>query len=212
MTGGATRRLFLTAVALVAAAIGNVSVESLSDAGVFGSAYHDADHASVLPTLDVGLFFVVTVLALHLVERRRGDWLLDAARGFTQSSPLRAFIPVYALQLALVFAMENAESLLGHEGFVWGVAWLGAPVLVSLIAHALISIAALYGLDRVMRALMRSVALLIRGALELVLRLSCAESGGNFVRCPVHRPRFGRTTRYAQRLGGRAPPPVPTPA
>ncbi len=209
---------FLLAAALVAGAVGDVVVESVSNTGAFGSAYFDHDRLSVIPVLIAGLALVFEVAALRLAALLRGtapaarhDRLIDAAARFSTRSPLRDLPLVFGLQLAAVFAMQNAEQLAAGGMPVGGLGWLGGPLAFALLVYAATSAACTLVLSYLARAILVAGTVLVRIVLELVLALG--DRAG--------RPRFGRLAAapcvraqapHVRQIGGRAPPFLPTPA
>ena len=206
------RRLpYLIAIALVAAAVGDPLVESIANSGVFGSAYHDGNQLSVVPTLVVAL-----ALALWLACRRavavwrrsrdvRSDWVIEVAQRGRTGSPLRDLPLVFAAQLVAVFAMEAVEQLVTGAPLETGLSWLGGPVAFSLAVHALICVALTLALARLCVAIAGTVDSIVRAAVAFVLAFTQPAVPVRFVaRRLASRPRA--QAPHVRQIGGRAPP------
>jgi hypothetical protein len=212
----ATRRLFLVAVALIAAAVADPIVESLANAGILGGHYADNNHLSVIPALLVGGSLVLTTLALRCVDGWRaspatGDWLVDVAKTFSQRSPCRDLPYVFSMQLLALFLMESAEQFAIGGKPLGGSAWLGGPIVFSLIAHALIGAGCLFALVAFMRGLLRTLASFVRAVvrfvwLALAHAIVCFDAGRRATSL------FRNQVAHVNHIGGRAPPLLHTPA
>jgi hypothetical protein len=206
----------LTAVALVAAALGDPLVESVSNSGLFGRGYHDNNHQSVIPAMVAGGMLVFVILAARcwsIVRSgsplRRGDWLLESASRFSQPSALPDLPVVLAFQLAALFAMESAEQLFFGGELLGGTVWLGGPIAFSLATHALLGTSCTLLFLALMRSIHEAVASLVRRTIETILVL-LARSGARLVveiRNDAARPHLQAPP--ARQIGGRAPPPLP---
>lgn len=212
-----TRLPFIVAAALIAAALGDFLVESISNSGVFGTRYFDRNHLSVVRTLIAGLVLILDVsgarrLASHSrckdIER---DWLLDVA---TQISvrPAASDLPyVFAMQLCALFAMESVEQLTFGGRLLGGTVWLGGPVLLSLLVHAGIGALCTFLLDSLIRAVLRTVASLIGNALAFVWLAIERASSAVFVSERDGPPCFRAQAPRVRQIGCRAPPLLPAP-
>jgi hypothetical protein len=209
---------FLLAAALVAGAVGDVVVEGVSNTGTFGSGYFDHDHLSVIPVLVAGLALVLEVAVLRLMALLRGtasqarpDRLIDVAARFSTGSPLRDLPLVFGLQLAAVFAMQNAEQLAASGMPVGGLGWLGGPLVFALLVYAATAAACTVVLGFLARAILVAGTALIRIVLELVLALVDRDVRawlGRLTDVPCVRAQ----APHVRQIGGRAPPRFPTPA
>jgi hypothetical protein len=202
---------YLFAIALVAAAIGDPLVESIANTGVFGSAYHDGNQLSVVPTLVVALALALWLAfrrAVAVWRRSRGvpsDWVIEAAQHGRTGSPLRDVPMVFAAQLVAVFAMEAVEQLVAGGPLETGLSWLGGPVAFSLAVHALVCVALTVALARLCVAIVGTVDALVRAAVAFVLAFTQRAVSVRFV------PRRLAARQRAQaphvrQIGGRAPP------
>jgi hypothetical protein len=208
---------FLIAVALVAAAIADPVVESISNTGVFGGHYADDNHTGVIPTLLAGLLLMFEIAAVRCFQSLRSSnrskgsngsngRLADVAREFSTRSPARDLPSVLALQLAVLFMLESTEQLLVGGKLLGGIVWLGGPICFSLFTHALIGSGCLLLVRRLIRAMSTALASLVRIAIEFI---SIARILGE--RGAVHRRRGAPAHLRAQaphvrQIGGRAPP------
>jgi hypothetical protein len=209
-----SRLPFLMAAALIAAALGDSIVESLSNAGIFGGSYHDDDHVSVLPTLLLGAIVVLEIVTARCFDLLRArpagsrGWIVDLAANVSTRKPLRDFPLVFALQMAALFAMESSEQLLAVGKLLGGTAWLGGPVLASLVTHALIGWSALLLLRHVMRALLALLVSFARVAIDFISLARTREASIFICRHDEPRRNLARSAR-ARHIGGRAPPLLP---
>ncbi len=206
-------------MALIAAALGDALVESISNTGIFGTAYLDGNHMSVVPTLIAGLVLVLQVVGwrcLELLRRSRADnrrlgrdWVVDVAARFAQRSPLYDLPLIFGLQIAALFAMETLEQVL-FGGRAAGVsAWLGGPAAFSLALHAIVGAACTLLFAALARALAATLASLVRDAIDAIL----FSLGRGAERSSFRRRERGSTSRaqapHVRQLGGRAPPRLP---
>jgi hypothetical protein len=208
----AYRLPFLMAAALVAAAFGDWFVESLSNTGIFGAAYHDDNHLSVVPTMLTGLIVVLEIAAFRFLQvwrsapGRSRSWIAAAASDLTTHKPVEDFACVFVLQIAAVFAMENAEQLLAGGRLLGGTVWLGAPLAASLAMHAFIGLSCVLLLRRLMRLLIDAFVSLAHIALGFIFIARECESSGAFVRRRRDPERRSTVSAPARHVGGRAPP------
>jgi hypothetical protein len=206
MTGLSSRLPVLLAVAFIAAAIGDPLVETIANTGILGPGYADNDHSSVIPTLIAGGMLAAVVLlmrAFGLLRARFGA--RELARNVAAASPLRYVPIVIVLELATLCAMENGEQLFFDGRLVHGLAWLGGPVLFSLCAHALLSVACIVLAIRSARTFVRCFASIVVHVFSRLLdarrRVAGAFSRRRDVVCVPALQQFG-----AQAFGQRAPP------
>jgi len=204
---------FLLAVALVAAAIGDPLVETISNSGVFGQGYHDDNHLSVIPALVAGGALALGVIVARcrsLVRRRsplrRGDWLVESATDIAQHSPLYDIPFVLAMQFAALFAMESVEQLACGERLLGGTVWLGGPVAFSLLTHAFLGVACTLLLAAFVRSILATVASFVRDAIDAVLLSLARDVARTFAkrRNDTLLPRA--QAPHVRQIGGRAPP------
>lgn len=202
---------FVVAAALIAAAIGDPLVESISNAGIFGGHFADNDHLSVEPTVFVGAIFVLNALVSRILGLFRqaahpqGNWLTRSVARVTPRSIVRYVPLVIALQLLFVFAMESCEQLAGSGRLLGGLVWLGGPAVFSLATHVALGTICTLVLAWLTEALSKAVVSLVRVAIA-IMRLSPRETpaGIAFGRREVAPDRHEH--RHVGPVGGRAPP------
>ena len=206
-----SRLPFLIAVALIAAAIGDPLVETISNSGALGHGYSDNNHLSVIPTLIAGASLALLLLFRRCLELLRQptvhrNWLIEMAREISARSPVADVPYVIVLQFAALFAMENAEQLFFSGTLDGGTVWLGGPIWFSLLVHITLGCICTVLVARGMRAILRRCAAIVGIALEFILDAFAKENTGVFARFQHEVPRrFARNLRARQR-GERAPP------
>jgi hypothetical protein len=216
----ASRLPFLFAVALVAAAIGDALVETVSNGGVFGSGFDDNNHLSVVPALVAG-----TMLGLAMVAAwcwslvRRGSSLVCSGSSLRRSDPFgdaiarlahgpaQGDVPiVVALQFAALFAMESSEQLLAGGRLLGGSAWLGGPIVFSVATHVLLGTALTLLFGALVRSIQAGVSSLVRATIEAIL----VRRARDVARLILNRSEIASLPQprapYARRIRGRAPP------
>jgi hypothetical protein len=215
MRGSFCSRLpFLIAAALIAAALADPVVESVSNTGILGGRYADNDHLGVMPTLLVGLLLVLEILALRFLEvlrqsrqaQRSGDALVDIAGRFATRSAAQDLPYVFAMQLAALFVLESGEQLAAGGKLLGGTAWLGGPVIFSLIVHGLVGTGCTFALGALMRVVVRTFASIVLTAIHFIwLAIEPAnDSAFNLPRRDTACPRAQNP--HVRQIGGRAPP------
>jgi hypothetical protein len=198
--------------------LGDPVVESVSNTGIFGGHYADNNHLGVVPTLVAGAVVALAVIALRLLEVWRrstndshGESFVAVARAIGNESPAREFPLIFVLQLLSLFALESTEQLFAGGKLLGGTAWLGGPVLFSLLAHALIGGLCTFALGACMRATVRGLASLVQTVVRFIWLANARASAGPF--------RFDRRATsgaraqlaHVREIGGRAPPLLRTP-
>lgn len=207
MIRAALRSLFVFAVALVAAAIADPSIESASNAGWFGPGnFTDHSTLDVMPALIAGAAVVLVLLALRtfgLFHAVDGKSLLRASDQALADGPGRLLPLTYALQLALLFGMETLEQFAVYHHALGGTIWLGGPAVISLLGHAVACVAVAFIAARTIRA----VAAIAARVISIVCAPATlrAQPDGLILR------RSGAFNRYYVlptrcRIGERAPP------
>jgi hypothetical protein len=207
---GAATAVFCLTAAIAAAAVTDPSVEGLANRGAFGpGVFTDHSNIDVAPALIAGFLFALALIA-GLVRRmlcrgvgRAPDWLRTPA--IVARTPLVRLVPgIFALQLLVLWSMETLEQIAvaGHP--LAGTIWLGGPVLISLIFHAVGCLAVTWLLARTLRWSAQTIVAVVR----FVRRLF-------YERAPARAARRSRTVEVAAarffeallaRLNGRAPP------
>lgn len=162
------RILFVVAVAVLAAAIADPLVEYVSNAGLFGpGALTDHSSLDVLPALLIGATFVL-VQALLRAHTALSKQLRAASDSLTIPSLLAMLPAIFIVQIGVLFAMETLEqfAVFGHG--LGGLIWLGGPVAVSLLVHALFCVGSTLLVAKSLRAMTHTVVRLVRILRELV--------------------------------------------
>lgn len=188
---------FCLVVAVAAAAIADPLIETASNAGWFGSGNY-TDHSNA----DVGPAFALSVVFLGLYFASRIRRM--PARAVTGSAVWRLLPFIFAAQLLTLFVMESCEqyAVVGH--LLGPAVWLGAPIAVSLCAHALCCVLATFAASRFLEILYGKTLELVRLVCAIVVRATVL-GNATFVYLAadtVPHP----SLRALCRMGERAPP------
>jgi hypothetical protein len=199
---------FCLAVAVVSAATADPLVEYISNAGWFGrGSFTDHSTLDVLPALTIGAFLGV-LLVIHKVRgalRDRGvgpSHFVRASREALDVGMLPFLCRAFALQIAVLYAMETCEQYVVYGHALGATIWLGGPAPLSLGLHALVC-------ALVAAALARTVRTCAQGALRVIafIRTRAILVGRDTpAQCRRHATVFGRLAPLARRFGERAPP------
>ena len=200
MKRGSIRFWFCIASAVLAAAMADPLVESLSNAGWFGpGSFTDHSNLDVLPVLLCGAAFVICYLALRV--RRE---LLRASGEALRARVGRLLPYIVAAQLTVLYAMETVEQVVVAGHVMGGTVWLGGPIWFSLGVHALVGTAVAYGLARLACACAQTTLRVLRRFRALATRA---------LHAPAPLAVRGRGTAWLRanslvrcRIGNRAPP------
>lgn len=204
------RGLYCLAVAAGAATVTDPLVESASNAGWFGPGnFTDRSTIDVLPLLLLSVVLAGTyagwrarpaLLSRSLAFARR---LRDAMRSERRLGP-KFVAAAFAVQLALLFAIETAEQIVvaGHP--LGGTVWLGAPPAIALACHFATCLLVAAGLARVLHAATRAAVDFALRARETLQRLAAIASPALLPSrlAPIR----SSADPLASRLGKRAPP------
>jgi hypothetical protein len=185
---------------VLAAAIADPLVESVSNAGWFGpGTFTDHSNLDVLPALLCGAVLLVCYLTLRV----RRD-LVQASGEALQTRGHRLLPFIVAVQMGVLFAMETLEQIVVAGHIMGGAIWLGGPIWFSLCVHALLGIAVAYGLARLACACAQTTLRVIRRFRALATRA---------LHAPAPLAVRGRGMAWARantpvrcRIGNRAPP------
>jgi len=210
----ALRWSILGAVALIAAALGDVAVERFADTGAFGAAYVDNDQSAVGGTLALGLAVALVVFVWRFAAllgaagpRRRAAWHRATARALAPRIVLRATPLVVIAQLAGVYGIESIERLALGAALPHGLQWLGAPALLALAFHAVLCVVCTLVVTAALRALFAWCASLAAVVLAFVTTLVApAACLGARDDAPLATARNDRARLH----GERGPPFLPT--
>jgi hypothetical protein len=204
---------FLVAVALVAAALGDAIVETLANGGLVGPGFADDNHSSVIPALVAGALLALEVVRRRCTEmlrrgngRRQTDWVLEFARRYRIGSPLRDLASILGLQLVALFAMESAEQLAFGGKLLGGTAWLGGPMLFSLVVHALVGAGCTFSIAWFVRTVPATVARLVQSAVDSILMELARAAAAPSMRVAEATPHRRTQAPHVRQIGDRAPP------
>jgi hypothetical protein len=219
VVGSFSSRLpFLIAAALIAAAIADPVVESISNTHVFGDGYDDNNHLGVVPTLLAGLLLAAEMLVMRFIEimrrsaNRSHRSLIDVARGFAARPIARDLPCVFAIQLLALFALESSEQLIAGGKLLGGTAWLGGPIVFSLLMHGLIGAGCTLALGVCMRSILQEFASIVLTAIRYTwLEIARTAASGRYLDRQDTLCRRAQAPHVCQ-IGGRAPPLLQTPA
>jgi hypothetical protein len=149
--------------ALVAAALGDALVEGLSNAGVLWQGqYTDQSSLDLLP-LFVAVIAIVVLLGRWVKRKIRSTGLpartliASTSRALVPNEMTSALPAIFALQLSILFSMETIEQIVVYGHDFGGTLWLGGPIAVSLLIHALIAIACAFLFSGALRAVARAL-------------------------------------------------------
>ncbi len=203
---------YLVGAALIAAALGDPLVETVSNTGIFGTHYSDTNHLSVVPTLVAGLLLLLVIIGLRCVEMckdsagGRNDWLVDVATAVSTRSPAQDFPCVFGMQLGALFVMESTEQVLLGGKLLGGTIWLGGPVAFSLLSHAFIGAGCILLLKWFVRMMLATFASLVGIALELILNTRTYGPLGALLRRSHELECYRAQAPHVRQIGERAPP------
>jgi len=186
-------------VAVSAATLADALVEYASNSGVFGvGSFTDHSTINVLPAA-ITAFGLAAAYVVFLARRS-----FASTRGVVRRLPSARLPATFGLQLLVLFGMESLEQLVvvGHP--LGGSVWLGGPIVVALVVHALVCVALSFFLTRVLASLAQ-VAAEFATSLSAYARRMGAALGFGARLVPV--PRYCATQHpLASRSGKRAPP------
>ncbi len=207
------RALFVLAAAMMAAAIANPIVESMSSAGMFGPGFGDHDQSSVVPTFAIAAFFAFGLVAIRTVRALRGRSLgarfVDGmARDLARRARASDVPFVLAVQFVTVYAMERMECFVHALPAESGLAWLGGPAVVAIAAHVLTGIAVTFALGWAVRAVARLLATVVRAVLDAIAFVR-ARAAASFATRSRSDASAADSLAHVRGTRGRAPPSAP---
>jgi hypothetical protein len=201
---------FCLAAATLAASLSDIMVESASDRGWFGPGQF-TDHSLwvIGPAVLTGIAFVLMHLCLRVREALSHDhkptpnWL-QLARDAVGRRVLIWTPLIFALQIAVLFAMETAEQVVVYGHTLGGALWLDGPVAISLLVNAAVCMLVTCAAVWLVRALADATVQFVK----LVLLFATLRERGIGSRYLAYRPKvtFAQSTRAFCRIGERAPP------
>jgi len=209
----ASRLPLLFAVALVAAALGDPLVESVSNHGFFGSGFDDNNHLSVVPALVAGAMLGLIIVAMRcwsLVRSgsslRRSDPFADGIARFAHGPAGRDVPIVLTLQFAALFAMESFEQMLAGGRPLGGGAWLGGPIVFSVATHVLLGTALTLLFGALVRSIHAGVSSLVRATIDALLLKRARDGARAVLKRGNGAAPAAPQAPHARRIRGRAPP------
>jgi hypothetical protein len=186
-------------VAVSAATLADPLVEYASNSGFFGvGSFTDHSTINVVPAAITAL----GLAAAYVVFLARRSFA--STRGAVRRLPSARLPVTFGLQMLVLFGMESLEQLVvvGHP--LGGSVWLGGPIVVALLVHALACVGLSFLLSRVLASLADVAAQLASSFTAFASRVTAAA-------CVATRP--ATAWRYcasehplASRSGKRAPP------
>ncbi len=211
-----SRLPFLLTAAIIAAAIGDWLVETISNSGIFGRGYSDNDHSSIVPALvaaAVIALVVVVTRCLALLRKAEVSKHSIGVRPHASRHGAGADVAVVlTMQCATLFTMESVEQLTSNGKLLGGLAWLGGPVAFSLATHALLGILCAAAVAALARAILASVASFVRETLDAILFALTRDAKRRFVRRDDGLSPARAQAPHVRQIGGRAPPRLPVAA
>ena len=201
---------FALTVAFVAAAIADPLVEAVSNAGAFGSR-NLTDHSSVdvIPMLALGaagalLWMLLQVKRLLNGGSPRPPWIQRWELALSDRSVAAVYPAIFVSQIGILFGMETVEQLAVRGHLLGPLVWLGGPMAFSLAAHAAISLAVAWTLQRILLRCSAAIVHVIR-LITRLFTLLAPRSVASFART-MESFGFRTLAPLPCRIGERAPP------
>jgi hypothetical protein len=155
---------FVAAAALLAAVLADAVVEGLSNAAVFWRGqYTDGSSVDLLPVFLIAVLALGLTLYLWLRLEARGkrpsarSLILSTARVLCRRQILRVLPLIFLLQIVVLLVMETTEQVVVYGHTFGGTVWLGGPVAVSLLIHAVFSVVCAFSISSALGALAKAV-------------------------------------------------------
>ena len=203
--------LFFVAAALLSALLSDWTIEGSASMGLFGQIFNVPDQRSAVCTaaVVVGLVFLcilTRVLEKLSILRSDGDWIEEAARDISSRWSWSALGATYAVALVARYAMESARQIEQTGQIARGWDWLGGPLVIALVIHAVLCALACVGLFAFMRELDRTLDRVVAFVRTLITILDIYTH--NVTRCTdrIRSVVYRRNCALARHLGERAPP------
>ncbi len=161
--------VFVCAVALFAAVLGDVVVEGISNAQIFWRGnYTDRSSLDLLPVFVLAVAALIATQSLALLARASETGIslraliLSTSRALMPREVARLLPAIFALQILVLFSMETTEQVVVYGHAFGGALWLGGPVVMSLTIHALFSVSAAFGLSSALSALSETITRIVK--------------------------------------------------
>ncbi len=161
--------VFVCAVALFAAVLGDVVVEGISNAQIFWRGnYTDRSSLDLLPVFVLAVAALIATQGLAVLAQKSETGLsaraliLSTSRALMPRDIARLLPAIFALQVLVLFSMETAEQVVVYGHAFGGALWLGGPIVMSLTIHALFSVSAAFGLSIALSALGETITRIVK--------------------------------------------------
>ena len=162
--------VFVCTVALFAAVLGDAVVEGISNANIlWHGEYTDRSSLDLLPVFLLAVAALMLTQGLSLLAQARETGLSTRALIVSTSRALmpreisRLLPAIFALQILVLFSMETTEQIVVYGHALGGALWLGGPVAMSLLTHALFAVAAAFSISHVVSALGNALTRIVKG-------------------------------------------------
>jgi hypothetical protein len=196
--------LYGIAVAALAAALGDLFVESLSNHGVFGLGhYTDGSNADIAPIGTAGSVLLLGCLFFHvrraLALSAGAQYRRELATALAPRTIARMLPLILLLQIVVLWAMETAEQYLVVGHGLGGTIWLGGPTAASLLLHAAICFTVAIATRRLLLILEPRAVRLFRKLLTLTAFAADAPTAVTWAASPPRSPRRSLLAEFAKR-------------
>jgi hypothetical protein len=168
VSGPSIRGTFVCIVALLAAVLGDALVEGLSNAGIlWHGQYTDQSSLDLFPVL-LAVIAIALMLGRSVKQQIRATGLpartliVSTSRALIPNEIAAALPAIFSLQLFILFSMETIEQIVVYGHDFGGTLWLGGPIAVSLLIHALFAVACAFLLSGALRALTNALIRVVR--------------------------------------------------
>lgn len=197
MARGSIKLWFCLVAAVAAVAIADPLLEAASNAGWFGPGnFTDHSNVDIGPVFALGLLFAGFYLASRIHRMR--------ARIVTGSGVWRLLPVIFGAQIATLYLAESCEQCFVHGHLLAPAVWLGAPIAVSLAAHAASCVFTTLALSRLLEILYGKTLELVR--LVRVFATARMPVTGAFMALAANDAAPHLSLCALCRLGERAPP------
>jgi len=161
--------VFICAAALFAATLGDAVVEGISNADIlWHGSYTDRSSLDLLPMFLLALAALIVTQGLSLLTQARETGLstraliLSTSRALMPREVTRLLPAIFALQILVLFSMETAEQIVVYGHAFGGTLWLGGPIAMSLLIHAVFSVAAAFSISSTLSALANALTRMVK--------------------------------------------------
>jgi len=170
---------FVLTAALVSAVVGDALVEGLSNTDLLWRG-HFTDRSSIdlLPVALLASAMLIALFACVVLRQARESGtstrslILSSARLLRKRTVAKLLPVIFGLQFAVLFAMETIEQRVVYGHILGGTLWLGGPIAVSVLIHALLGVVCAFliagTVQRTAARLMRFVSAIIARYVTIV--------------------------------------------